>query len=87
MTEVFQGKYGFSKGSVGLSFLGIGIGQFFGLVWYGRFSDKMLKRLAAKNGGEMKPEGKLTRLHTAVLVFLRANIHDASLHPTMLTSW
>ena len=57
ITEVFQSTYGFSQGSVGLTYLGLGIGMFMGLIVFGAASDWILKRKSAK--GEMKPEYRL----------------------------
>lgn len=57
MTEVFEGRYHFSPGLVGLSYLGIGIGLLCGLAIFGGSSDFILKRQSAK--GEMKPEYRL----------------------------
>lgn len=59
ITEVFEGTYGFSQGSVGLAYLGIGIGMFLGLFVAGASSDVILKKLKAKNGGVSKPEFRL----------------------------
>jgi hypothetical protein len=58
-TVVFEGQYGFSQGSVGLSYLGIGVGSLIGLVLLGATSDRLLKYLTAKNGGTPKPEYRL----------------------------
>jgi len=57
ITEVFEGNYGFSQGTVGLTYLGIGIGLFIGLGVFGVASDLILKKKSAK--GEMKPEYRL----------------------------
>ncbi|MCJ1377355.1 hypothetical protein MMC17_000450 [Xylographa soralifera] len=57
ITEVFQSTYHFSQGSVGLTYLGLGIGMFLGLGIFGVASDYILKRQSAK--GEMKPEYRL----------------------------
>jgi hypothetical protein len=57
ITEVFEGQYGFSQGTVGLTYLGLGVGMFFGLICFGLASDWLLKRMSAK--GEMKPEYRL----------------------------
>lgn len=57
ITEVFEQNYEFSSGAVGLTYLGIGVGNMAGLVLFGMASDKIVKRLA-KNG-EMKPEYRL----------------------------
>ncbi|KAJ9271889.1 hypothetical protein DTO212C5_1970 [Paecilomyces variotii] len=59
MTEVFEDNYGFSQGSVGLAYLGIGIGSITGLVMLGIISDRLLKYLTEKNGGVSKPEYRL----------------------------
>ena len=60
ITELYEGVYGISRANVGLTFLGIGLGQFFGLFVFAAVSDKTLKRMA--NGGEMKPEYRLPPL-------------------------
>ncbi len=57
ITEVFEGEYGFSPGSVGLTYLGIGIGCLLGVGIFGVASDKILKHMSAK--GAMKPEYRL----------------------------
>jgi len=63
LTPVYQDIYGFGAGPVGLVFLGIGIGSLLGLVLFGTFSDRLLKRLTVRNGtGEMKPEYRLPPL-------------------------
>ena len=62
LTELFERQYGISSANVGLTFLGTGVGQFAGLLIFGSMSDKILKRLAKKNGGEMKPEYRLPPL-------------------------
>ena len=54
---VFQGQYGFSTGTVGLTYLGLGIGLIVGMALFGSVSDRLVKKLA--NGGEMKPEYRL----------------------------
>lgn len=59
MPQVFEGQYGFSTGSVGLSYLGIGIGSIIGLFIAGGSSDRTVKYLTKKNGGEPKPEYRL----------------------------
>ena len=65
-TIVFEGGYGFSESVVGLSFLGLGVGMFVGLVGFGILSDRIVKRKAAATvesgaGGKgvMKPEYRL----------------------------
>src|SRR5204863_2717508 len=54
---VFSRTYHFSSGSVGLSYLGIGMGSLIGLVIFGVASDKILKKKSV--AGEMKPEYRL----------------------------
>lgn len=62
LTPVFEDVYGFNQGSVGLTFLGIGVGSLLGLGIFGSLSDKLLKSMTAKNGGVMKPEYRLPPL-------------------------
>ncbi|EEH06363.1 cycloheximide resistance protein [Histoplasma capsulatum G186AR] len=57
--NVFVEKYNFSTGSVGLAFLGIGVGSIMGLAISSAFSDTILQRLAKRNNGEMKPEYRI----------------------------
>lgn len=61
ITMVFEGQYGFSQGSVGLTYLGIGIGSIIGLFAVGSMSDPILKRLTKKHG-VAKPEFRLPPL-------------------------
>jgi hypothetical protein len=61
ITEVFEGEYGFAAGIVGLTYLGIGIGMFAGLGFFGTMSDRGLKKKKAA-GLEMKPEDRLPLL-------------------------
>jgi ABC-type nitrate/sulfonate/bicarbonate transport system permease component len=64
---VFKTQYHFSKGAVGLSFLGIGIGSIIAQVCGGVASDAILKKLAGR--GVMKPEYRLPPLFpTAFLI-------------------
>jgi len=46
MTSVFQGTYGFSTGTAGLAFLGLGVGNMVGLVMFSSTSDKYIQRKA-----------------------------------------
>lgn len=62
LTLVFEGAYHFSQGSVGLTYLGIGIGSLLGLFIFGGISDRLLKSMTAKNGGVSKPEFRLPPL-------------------------
>lgn len=58
MTVVFEQQYHFSQGSVGLAYLGIGIGSMVGLVMLGTTSDRLLEYLS-KRSGTKKPEYRL----------------------------
>ncbi|KAI0102652.1 cycloheximide resistance protein [Nemania sp. FL0031] len=72
MTEVFQDQYGFSTALVGLSFIGLGVGSFIGVIIYSATSDKYISKKAAEadkladeTGTEkkgMKPEYRLPLL-------------------------
>lgn len=58
-TRVFQGQYGFSNGSVGLTYIGIGVGSFIGLLFCGAVSDRVVRSLTKRNGGSSKPEYRI----------------------------
>lgn len=57
LTNVFENTYHFSSGTVGLTYLGIGLGSMLGLVLFGSVSDRIVKAKSAR--GEMKPEYRL----------------------------
>ena len=62
-TFVFEEHYGFSESTVGLVYVGAGIGMLLGLVVLGALSDPLMKRLAAKySDGKIKPEYRLPLL-------------------------
>ena len=61
-TTVFTGIYAFDTGSVGLTFLGLGVGSILGVVVIGGTSDKIYKYYKAKNNNEGKPEYRLPAL-------------------------
>lgn len=61
-TFVFTEDYGFTESNVGLTYIALGVGSLLGLFVMGGISDKILKHLSAKNGGEMKPEYRLPAL-------------------------
>ncbi|RGP68151.1 hypothetical protein FSPOR_5495 [Fusarium sporotrichioides] len=65
---LFVNEYHFSSGSVGLSYLGIGIGSLIGLVISGASSDPLVTYLTKKNGGERKPEYRLPLMAAACFV-------------------
>jgi hypothetical protein len=54
--RVFKDQYGFSSGSVGLTYLGTGIGCFIGLIFSMATVDRITVRLTKLNGGIAKPE-------------------------------
>lgn len=67
MTVIFQEQYNIRNGNVGLTFLGLGLGQMIGLVIFASTSDRQLKKRAALNGGVMTPEMRLPfMLHTSL---------------------
>ncbi|EXJ76294.1 uncharacterized protein A1O5_00802 [Cladophialophora psammophila CBS 110553] len=69
ITRVFLDQYHFNRSTVGLVFLGVGIGQFISLGLFSVYSDKLLQKLAKAKGGQMKPEYRLPLLWPgAVLV-------------------
>jgi hypothetical protein len=55
--KVFQENYGFTSGTVGLAYLGIGLGAIAAVILFGATSDRLMKKLSA--GGGMKPEYRL----------------------------
>ena len=57
ITEVYEGQYHFGQGTVGLTYLGIGVGSLCGVVVFGIASDRILK--AKSKTGEMKAEYRL----------------------------
>ncbi|RYP35284.1 hypothetical protein DL767_003872 [Monosporascus sp. MG133] len=59
-TSVYQDLYGFSSGTAGLSFLGIGIGMLVGLLSVGFASDNIATRVQRKRG--LEPEDRLPPL-------------------------
>ena len=65
ITVVFELEYGFTQGTVGLAYIGIGVGMFVGLTLFGFLSDRILK--AKAGSGEMKPEYRLPLLFPGAL--------------------
>ena len=57
ITEVYEDQYHFSQGTVGLTYLGIGVGSMMGVIIFGIASDKIVK--AKSRTGEMKAEYRL----------------------------
>lgn len=66
--RVFENQYDFSKGSAGLAYLGVGVGSILGIVVCGAISDRLVKRLTARNGGVAKPEYRLPVLVLGALL-------------------
>lgn len=66
--RVFQDRYGFSNGTLGLVYLGVGIGGFFGLLFCALVSDRLLATLTKRNGGTAKPEYRLPVMFIGALV-------------------
>lgn len=58
-TTVFKSQYGFSTGTVGLAYLGIGIGSLVALAVVGSVSDRIVTAKTAAAGGIRKPEYRL----------------------------
>ena len=68
-TDVFQRTYGFSTSIVGLSYLGLGVGSFAGLMLFSTTTDRYVRRKAAeaeaatgRKATGMKPEHRLPLL-------------------------
>lgn len=59
ITPVFISSYGWSPELTGLSYLGIGIGNFLGIAFVAKTSDATIIRLAKKNKGVYEPEMRL----------------------------
>ncbi|KAL9051825.1 MAG: hypothetical protein Q9206_004550 [Seirophora lacunosa] len=57
LTPVFESVYRFSSGSVGLAYLGIGVGCLVGMLFFGGISDRTVRNKSKH--GEMKPEYRL----------------------------
>ncbi|KAH4272564.1 hypothetical protein HBI04_102280 [Parastagonospora nodorum] len=62
ITFVFEQKYHFSSGAVGLSYIGSGVGMLVGMGVLGVMSDKVIKKQQAK--GNVKPEHRLPLMLT-----------------------
>ncbi|KAF4121388.1 putative arabinose efflux permease, MFS family [Geosmithia morbida] len=56
---VFPGKYGFSPGISGLTYLGIGLGFLLGLSLNAYTSDRMMMESVRRNNGKFEPEMRL----------------------------
>lgn len=58
ITSIFLSTYNFSASTVGLSFLGVGIGSLLGLGYYSIVSDRSVKRKIAKQNEKLAADGK-----------------------------
>ncbi|KAI8936028.1 hypothetical protein NX059_007530 [Plenodomus lindquistii] len=57
ITFVFEGQYRFSSGSVGLAYIGVGVGMMIGMAALGTVSDKLIQKQQAL--GNVRPEHRL----------------------------
>lgn len=60
--------YGFSTGSVGLTYIGLGVGSLLGLLIAGLASDRLVRYLTNKNGGERKPEYRIPLIFISTIL-------------------
>lgn len=67
LPTLFQDEYGFSTGSVGLTYIGLGVGSIIASLVAGLVSDTLAQRMN-KTGGEPKPECRLPLLAVASFV-------------------
>jgi len=56
---LLEAQYGFSQGTAGLVYLGIGVGSFLGIAVGGLLSDRIVVKLVRRKGGEPRPEYRL----------------------------
>jgi MFS family permease len=56
---MYKHVYGFGERSIGLTYLGCGVGFTIGLVYFGAWSDRNAKKKAQAGDGEWKPEYRL----------------------------
>lgn len=59
MPMIFEGQYHFSTGSVGLTYIGLGVGSLVGLFMTTMTLDRTVKYLSEKHGTGPKPEYRL----------------------------
>ncbi|KAK0725195.1 bicyclomycin resistance protein [Lasiosphaeris hirsuta] len=67
ISDVFHRSYGFSTSTVGLVFLGLGLGSMSGLFFFGYSSDQKAKKTKAE-GLPMKPEDRLELMPYAAIL-------------------
>ncbi|KAI1371835.1 bicyclomycin resistance protein [Hypoxylon crocopeplum] len=58
ITEVFERYYGFSTSTVGLAFLGLGVGSMVGILLFSATSDKYIQRRAAEADAAAQATGQ-----------------------------
>jgi len=66
--RIFEGQYDFTEKSIGLVYLGSGVGSFIGLFLMGVISDRVVAILTKRNGGKPKPEYRLPLMMAGALV-------------------
>jgi hypothetical protein len=66
--RVFQGQYHFSDGTIGLIYLGSGVGSLFGLVFCAAVSDRLVAHLTKRNGGVAKPEYRIPAMFVGSVI-------------------
>ncbi|KPM42776.1 hypothetical protein AK830_g3786 [Neonectria ditissima] len=65
VSYVFQDSYGFTTTTIGLVYLGLGIGSFIGMSWFAWDSGREVQ----KHINDMKPEVRLKLLPVAAVIF------------------
>lgn len=81
LTYVFEDNYGFPESTVGLTYLGVGIGMLIGLAFLAATSDRTVKKLTFRNNNERKPEYRLPPLiYTAPTLPIGLFIYGWTLH-------
>ncbi|KAK7205479.1 major facilitator superfamily domain-containing protein [Myxozyma melibiosi] len=68
ISGVFKERYGFSTGTTGLAYLGLGVGLMSTLGVIGSTNDKLVAYLTKKNGGVREPEFRLRPLFVSCLI-------------------
>ncbi|KAF2678778.1 MFS general substrate transporter [Lentithecium fluviatile CBS 122367] len=66
--RIFEGQYGFSERSIGLTYLGVGVGAMIGLGTMGAISDRIVTGLTKRHGGKPKPEYRLPAMLLGAIV-------------------
>ena len=70
LTETMESTYpdDFSRGSIGLTFLSLAVGNTIGLIFYSFTSDRYVSRQKEKKGDAFKPESRLVHLLLGAIV-------------------